>query len=140
MEGPDLVFIPLFLSSVLETNKPPLSIPYIFTHSLSPVIPKTPQLEMQAISKKSNCHIEDNLIVILEVQSWMGNSSQKWENLAGSKDLTELYRGSRFLRFPVDLGSKNFRQQCWISLHLVLPVLGMCPCSSPNTDFSFSRD
>ena len=140
MEGPDLVFIPLFLSSVLETNEPPLSIPYTFTHSLSPVIPKTPQLEMQAISKKSNCHIEDNLIVILEVQSWMGNSSQKWENLAGSKDLTELYRSSRFLRFPVDLGSKNFRQQCWISRHLVLPVLGMCPCSSPNTDFSFSRD
>ena len=122
--------LPLSLLSVLETNEPPLSIPYTFTHSLSLVIPKTPELERQAISRNSNCHIEDDLMVVLEVQSQMGNSSQKRENLAGSKDLTELYRRSRFLRFPVDLGSKNFRQQCWRYLHLVLPVLEMCPCSS----------
>jgi hypothetical protein len=80
------------LSSVLETNEPPLSIPYTFTHSVSPVIPKTPELERQAISRNSNCHIEDDLIVVLEVQSQMGNSSQKWENLAGSKDLTAVQK------------------------------------------------
>lgn len=51
---------------------------------------------MQAISRKSNCHIEDDLIVELEVQSWMGDSSQKWEHLAGSKDLTALQKQQSF--------------------------------------------
>lgn len=85
--------------------------PYIFTQSLFPVIPKAPELEIQGISRKSNFHIEDeDDTVELEVQLWMVNSSQKWENLAGPKNFSKLSGSSRVLRFPVDLGSKNFRQ------------------------------
>ena len=63
---------------------------------------------MQAIARKSNCHIEDDLIVELVVQSWMGDSSQKWEHLAGPEGLTALQKRQSF-EVPCGFRAQEFQ-------------------------------